>query len=154
MKDFVSVTKDSVKTKHQKRLLLLNIMELILEFKKEYPTVKIGFSNFCELRLKWVKTVNHSGMHSVCVCLYHQNVELLVSVIPSNFEYKDILSKVVCNIDLRKCMLHLCSDYPGKTNLNKFLTEHFINNKFHLAKNIFWFDCFALRDFHKLQFNF
>ena len=122
MKDFVSVTKDSVKTKHLKRLPLLNIKELFLESKKEYPTVKIGFSKFCELRPKWVKTVNHSGMHSVCVCQYHQNVKLLISAIPGNFEYKDILSKVVCNIDLRKCMLHLCSDCPGKTNLNKFLT--------------------------------
>ena len=67
-----------------------------------------------------MKTVNHSGMHSVCVCQYHQNVKLLVSVISGNFEYKDILSKVVCNINLRKCMLHLCSNCPGKTNLNKF----------------------------------
>ena len=61
MKDFVSVTKDSVKTKHQKCLLQLNIKELFLKFKKEYPTFKIGFSKFCELRPKWVKTVNHSG---------------------------------------------------------------------------------------------
>ena len=67
MKDSVSVTKDSVKTKHQKRFLLLNIKELFLEFKKEYPTVKIGFSKFYDVRPKWVKTVNHSGMHSVCV---------------------------------------------------------------------------------------
>ena len=92
MKDFSPVTKDCVKTKHQKRLLLLNIKELFLEFKKEYPTVKIEFSKFCELRPKWMNTVNHSGMHSVCVCLYHQNVKLLVLVIPSNFEYKNVLS--------------------------------------------------------------
>ena len=45
---------------------------------------------------------------------------------------------MVCNIDLRKCMLHLCSDCPGKTNLNKFLTEHFINNESDLAENIFY----------------
>ena len=51
MKDFVSVTKDSVKMKHQKCLLLLNIKELFLKFKKEYPTVEIGFSRFCELTL-------------------------------------------------------------------------------------------------------
>ena len=43
MKDFVSVTKDSIKTKHQKFFLLLNIKQLFLEFKKEYPAVKIGF---------------------------------------------------------------------------------------------------------------
>ena len=46
MKDFVSVTKDSVKTKNQKCLVLLNIEELLLEFKKEYPTVKIDSQNF------------------------------------------------------------------------------------------------------------
>ena len=33
-------------------------------------------------------------------------------------------------------MLNLCSDCPGKTNLNKFLTEYFINNEFDLAENI------------------
>ena len=69
MKNFVSVTKDSVKTKHQKRLLLLNIKELFLEFKKEYPTVKIGFSKSCELRPKWVKTVNHSGWYALILCM-------------------------------------------------------------------------------------
>ena len=133
MKVFVSVTKDSVKRKHQKCLPLLNIKQLFLDFKKAYPTVKIGLSKFCKLRPKWMKTVNHGSMDSVCLCQYHQNVKLFVSVIPGNFEYKDILSKVVCNIDLRKCMLHLCSYCPGKTNLNKFLAEHFINNEFDLA---------------------
>ena len=39
---------------------------------------------------------------------------------------------------MRKCILHLCSDCPGKTNLNKFLTEHFINNEFDLAENNFY----------------
>ena len=87
---------------------------------------------------KWVKTVNHSCMHSVCVCQYHQSVKLLVSVIPGNFEYKGILSKVVCNIDVRKCILDLCPDCPDKTNLNKFLREHFINNEFDFAENIFY----------------
>ena len=35
-------------------------------------------------------------------------------------------------------MLHLCSDCPGKTNLNKFLAEHFVNNEFDLAENVFY----------------
>ena len=93
MKSFVSVTKESVKTKHQKRLLLLNIKQLFFEFKKEYPTVKNGFSKFLEVRTKWMKTVNHSGMHPVCVYQYYRNTKLLVSVIPGNFEYKYILVK-------------------------------------------------------------
>ena len=45
MKDFVSVTKDSVKTKHQKRLLLLNIKELFLEFKKNTQLLKLDSQN-------------------------------------------------------------------------------------------------------------
>ena len=35
-------------------------------------------------------------------------------------------------------LLHLCPDCPDKTSLNKFLTEHFINNEFDLAENIFY----------------
>ena len=46
MKVFVSVTEDSVKTKHQKRLLLLNIKQLFLEFKKEYQLLKLDSQNF------------------------------------------------------------------------------------------------------------
>ena len=30
------------------------------------------------------------------------------------------------------------ADCPGKTNLNQFLTEYFINNEFDLAGNIFY----------------
>ena len=48
MKDLVSVTKDGVMTKHQKCLLLLNIKQLLLEFKEECPTVNIEFSKLCE----------------------------------------------------------------------------------------------------------
>ena len=29
-------------------------------------------------------------------------------------------------------------DSPGKTNLNKFLTEHFINNEFDFAEDTFY----------------
>ena len=96
MKDYATV--NNVKTKHQKHLLHLNIKELYLEFKKQSPDVKIGFSKFCELRSQWVKTVTNSGMHTVCVC---QNVKLLVSAIPTKQDYKEILSKVVCR------MIHL-----------------------------------------------
>ena len=46
MKDFVSVTKDSAKTKHQKRLLLFIIKELFLEFKKNTQLLKLDSQNF------------------------------------------------------------------------------------------------------------
>ena len=101
MKNFVSVRTSNGRTKHRKRLLLLNIKELFIEFKKQYPVAKIGFSKFCELRPKWVKTINYSGMHSVCVCQYHQKVKFLVSVIPLKLDHKEVLSKIVCSIESR-----------------------------------------------------
>ena len=50
-KECVTTVNDK-KDKSQKRLLLLNIRELCLEFKKLNPNVKSGFSKFCELRSK------------------------------------------------------------------------------------------------------
>ena len=60
----------------QKRLILVNLKELHIEFCKSYD-LKIGFSKFCELQLKLCVTVSSaSGLHSVCVCEYHQCVSL------------------------------------------------------------------------------
>ena len=47
-KEFVSVKIDGVKHHRQKRLLLINLKELHLEFKKT-TDIKIGFSKSCEL---------------------------------------------------------------------------------------------------------
>ena len=51
-KECLTVKVDGQKEKLQKRLLLLNIREVFLEFKKVNPDVQIGFSKFCELRPK------------------------------------------------------------------------------------------------------
>ena len=83
-KDFVSVFLNGKKVHKQKRLILLRLKELYIEFKKMYPDYKIGFSKFCELRLKWCITVNSSEAHCVCVCTYHQNAKLMCSFLPNN----------------------------------------------------------------------
>ena len=46
MKGFVSVKKDSVKTKHQKCLLLLNIKDYFLNLKKNTQLLKLDSQNF------------------------------------------------------------------------------------------------------------
>ena len=38
------------------------------------------------------------------------------------------------------------ADCPGKTNLNQFLTEYFINNEFDLAGNIFYKQWISMDD--------
>ena len=55
------MTTDGVKRKKQKRILLVNIKELYVQFRKKYmknsqgndnPNIHIGLSNFFSLRLK------------------------------------------------------------------------------------------------------
>ena len=106
-KECFTVKVDRQKEKFQKHLLLLNIREVFLEFKKVNPDVQTGFSKFCELQPKYIVNVNSSGMHKVCVCDYHQNVKLMLLYLPVKIDYKDVICKAVCNIDTRNCMPRL-----------------------------------------------
>ncbi len=66
--DSVSIRNaDGTKEIRQKRMLLANLKEIHLEFKKRHPDLKIGFSSFCALRPKWCVTVDSAGTHNVCV---------------------------------------------------------------------------------------
>ena len=66
------LVKKNIQTAHvkqhmQKSLLLINLKELHLESKKA-TDLKIRFSKFCELRLKWcIPEGSASGAHSVCL---------------------------------------------------------------------------------------
>ena len=52
-----------------------------------------------------------SGIHSVCVCEQHQNFKLLLnSQIPEISDYKEFLSKIICNIYDRNCTLLLFTE--------------------------------------------
>jgi len=126
-KDVVSVIVEGKRVLKQKRLLLVNLKELHLEYVKKYND-KVGFSKFAVLRPKWCVSVNSAGMHSVCVCQYHQNVKLLLAAIPQHNDYKDLLLKIVCNTENRQCMLHLCENCPGKTALYDYLLGLFSDN--------------------------
>ena len=75
------------KVKKQKRFPLGNLKEIFLRFKKE-NSEKIGFSSFFALRPKECVTVGSSGAHSVCVCIIHQNVELMVAAINHNIYWE------------------------------------------------------------------
>ena len=112
-KEYKSVKTENGKVQMQKRLLLVNLKELHLEYVKTTGD-KIGFSKFCELRPKWCVSVNSRGMHSVCVCEQHQNVKFLVAAIPDHSDYKDLLSRMVCSVDNRNCMMKMCDKCPEK----------------------------------------
>ncbi|XP_071948717.1 uncharacterized protein [Antedon mediterranea] len=134
-KEYVSIRQGNQKEHVQKRLLLVNLKELHLEYLKQTGD-KIGFSKFCELRPRQCVTVNSKGMHCVCVCQQHQNVKLLVSAIPTEDNYKDLLQKLVCNVETRDCMMLSCNSCPGKVALMEFLTEKFSENLIDMDDNI------------------
>ena len=109
----------------QKRLLLLNLNELYSSFKSEYPNIKVGFSKFCVLRPKWCVLAGSSGTHSVCVCMIHQNVILLLQA--SNIEetYKELIQYLVCCINNKDYMERHNEICLLKENFKKFLNEKF-----------------------------
>ena len=64
-------------------------------------------------------------VHSVCVCTYHQNTKLLVEAIHSPDTYKDLLAKLVCSTENKKCMLGRCDNCPDKEELSNHLHNFF-----------------------------
>ena len=107
-KECLIVKVDEQKVNFQKCLLLYNIQEVFLEFTKVNSDAQIGLPQFCELQPIYVVNVNSSCMHKVCVCEYHQNVQLMLISLPVKTNYKYVICKAVCNIDARNCMLHVC----------------------------------------------
>ena len=79
-KGCVSININAEKIKKKKRLLLVRLKELYIEFKKRNPQLKIDFTKLCELRSKWCITAAGKGSHTVCLCSYNQNLKLLCSL--------------------------------------------------------------------------
>lgn len=123
-KDFVAIRIQGERIEKQKRLLLCNLKEIYNVY-RERNGPEIGISKFCELRPKWCVTVGSSGTHSVCVCMIHQNVKLMVAGSTIKDDYKCLIQKTVCNLESKECMLHRCEDCPGEDGLKEFLAETF-----------------------------
>ena len=106
-KDFKSMGKG---VRMQKRLILCNSKEFFIKYKTDYPDDKVSYSTFCSLRPRYCLFPGVSGTHSICVCVYHQNVKLILSALDTQLSYKEVIPKIVCDVDKRLCMLRLCSE--------------------------------------------
>ena len=110
VKDFMSVDLNGEKVPISKRLVLYPIDEVHRLFCNEHPTIKIGLSKFCALRQKWRLLPNASGTLNICVCIKHQNQNLMV-----------------CSTEREDCMLfqddptRRCGDCPDPDLLYDFL---------------------------------
>jgi len=137
-KDYVSVNIDGKKVLLQKHLILFNLREAYINFKKHYPENIVGFSKFAELRPKNCVLAGGSGTHAVCVCTIHQNVKLMIAGAKlydltngSIKTYKDCLSKIICNEPSKNCYLGNCEICPGSetliTDIAHKLEENYID---------------------------
>lgn len=91
----------------------MNLKELYIKYKNEYPNEKIGFSKFAELRPKWWVLAESSSTHTVCVCVVRQNMKLMLNESKLNIVLPDLLETIVCRITNEKCMLNFCQHCPG-----------------------------------------
>ena len=125
-KDYVSVKLADGKREHrQKRLLLFKIGE-VHELFKEESNVQIGKSKFAELRPPQV--IPSSAIdHEVCICKYHENIDLLLQGLSrlgtsGCISSEEAVAKTVCSLDSCKCIDRVC-DRCGVTELTDNLFE-------------------------------
>ena len=99
-----------------------------MKFKEQNPEIKIGFSKFAELRPEYCILAGASGTQPVCVCVYHQNVKLMldglnISELTSGEikNYKDCINEIVCKVPTAQCYLNTSSNCPMVEPLNSRL---------------------------------
>lgn len=138
-KDCKSVKNNNGKETIQQRLMLVNLREAYALFpewyEKQYKEeITIGFSTFCQYRPEeCILPDDSKGIHNVCVCVYHQNVKLLLDGlhaliiklklkedIPTT--YKEIFNIILCENPTEACRYDECFDCPGFNKVaNQFL---------------------------------
>lgn len=138
-KDFVSVKQSDGSRKHvQKRLIYCNLSELYQSFMEKYPQSTIGFSTFAKLRPAHCILAGASGTHTVCVCVQHENVKLMLesvnfSELTKDSEYhlkthRDFINLIICDSPSPNCYLGKCDTCPGTDRLTTHLQRVFDEN--------------------------
>ena len=130
-KDYVSVDG----AHKQKQLILVTLRELYALFKEAYPDLKIGFSKFCTLRPKECIGAGASGTHAICVCIIHQNFNLLLWSFDKSLKCKDIVSEVACDTQNFKCMMRLCKKCSDKKYVEEKIFNILKKNEYEMDKD-------------------
>lgn len=131
--EYVRIKEDGKTESIQRRMLMVNLNEAYAYFKELHPQMEIGLSKFAELRPReCVPITNKHGFHNVCVCVYHQNVELIFDPLKrmhmfatTSTSYKDILQQMLCNDPTEKCQLNECEECPGYECIRSVLESRF-----------------------------
>ena len=117
MKDCVTVRSEAgVKSKVQKRFMLMTLKEAHSLFCEQHSDTKIGLASFSSLRLQHI-FLQKDIPHNVCVCKVHQNVRLLLESlkqkgVPVKSGFSEFIAQIVCNQEDEDCMLGKCQQCP------------------------------------------
>ena len=90
--------------------LFVICISYMLHSREKNPNLKIWFSKFCSLCLKWCVIAGLTGAQSVCVCSFHQNTMLLVDPAHWDTSHKDLIKKAACNTLFSEYMTHQCNN--------------------------------------------
>lgn len=112
-RDYVTEGTGSIRQTVQKRLLMMSLKECYVHFKEAYKTPKISFSSFAALRPKHCKLLSVKGTHNVCVCVIHENVNLIWNSLKKLHIEGDVsqyTEKLLCDAENRTddCYLRVC----------------------------------------------
>ena len=59
-----------------------------------------------------------------------------MAALPEQLDYKNLLSELVCYLNVKHCILHSCSQCPGRPQLQKGLEKILDNNDFDVDDSI------------------
>ncbi|KAK3924629.1 Spike glycoprotein [Frankliniella fusca] len=128
---FLNVKINGQKVQKQKRLLLGNLRELYLAFKKQNPEYTISFAKFAELRPKYCLLAGAPGTHTQCVCEPHKNIELMfnAAMLRKSTQddelplkgYQELLKIIRCSDYNFSCVSGKCKSCPVLGPLQEIL---------------------------------
>ncbi|CAF3102305.1 unnamed protein product [Rotaria sp. Silwood2] len=113
-RDTIVVKEYAGKKTYQKRILLYNLREIHHMFLQDNPGIDVSRSVFAQLRPQHIM-VKSSMSHRVCLCLYHQNVSLLIDALskfingPACSDLHTFTKILVCDESNEQCMFSNCN---------------------------------------------
>ena len=112
------------KERVQKRSILETLRDIYRQFKEDPKNPKTEFSSICALRPRNCILAGSAGIHAVYICVYHQNVQLMIDLLGKRgFSHYDLIDHAVGDGQSEVCMMGTCEDCPGDEGVDFFATH-------------------------------
>lgn len=97
--------------KHQMLVTQKQFYNEFLE-RNNYSSISISLSSVAMLRPKQCKWGGSKGFIRTCVCVIHQNFELLLNALHISMKTGEFLKRVLCDPPLENCYIGMCQTCP------------------------------------------